>query len=309
MDPMRRVNLSNDTWFCNTPVEVLKIERESQRTALQQWLAEFHPTEDAKYPGRSNAVHRYSQGAQSGYDHLMADIQSDICCHVALFDGRNNLVSGTDGAGCHLVASAAKLTEGPSATQATVGYSVAEVGGLVADTGPAAAATKKAQQAGPAWWETDEHLARAVRQMLQPSYASANPLTPSTTGWCGSNGKSRSESNSSTGVMDRASYSATLGVYDGLIADNAVKAAELGQMMATLPNNSLNEKRTHPASTHGRSRSSLNISADGLQGSLQTPEQRHAAWVAELATRTVGQRQHQILLEAAQTARVTAVRG
>lgn len=258
MDPMRRVNASNDSWFCNTPVEVLKIEREKQRAAEEQWLGQFHPTEDAKYPGRSEAVHRYLWEARCG--HCQEDVSSGnhSCCSAGML--AEQPVSATE----HGEA----FNRTPSAAQASCQSTLVE-------TTATASASITMQAKQPSWWEADEELAKAVRQMLQPSFAPVNP------------GKHTTSSNSAV-VQGRASCSTTLGLYDSLIADNAVKAAELGQQIAVLAN-SPKKKQT----------SSNRAAVSAVQGSLQTPEDRHAVWVAELANRSVRERQHQILLEAA----------
>jgi hypothetical protein len=130
----------------------------------------------------------------------------------------------------------------PEQQQASVTAAVAAECAAARAAAAAAAAMRNAPP--PVWWETDTLLAQRVNQLLQPSLRASSE-----------------------------SYSATLGVYDALLAANAQRAAQL--------------------------QAAGQLQGEVLLQQLQTQEQLHHAWVCELGGRSAAQRLHQALVESA----------
>lgn len=263
------------SWFSHTPVQVLKIEREKQQAAQQAWLAEFHPTEGAKYPDRSANL-RSSRSLQDddvdwspaaagscGRGHAGCSRLEGSCCSSAEsgWDASCSVRYPEDGYVGEMYEAVGDVGDAACSTQVEeqqgglhmssqqekeqAGSVTAAVAAECAAARAAAAAAAAARNAPAApWWQADALLAQRVSQLLQPSQRQAS--------YC---------------------CSATLEVYDALLAANADRAAQLlaaGEMRGEV-----------------------------LLQQLQTPEQLHAAWVSQLRGRSAAQRLQQVLAEAA----------
>lgn len=264
-------NLDHSSWFSYTPVQVLKIEQEKQKAAQEAWLAEFHPSDGAKYPKRSAALYgctapaaanaSVSRRSSSSRDQQAALLrcsqhkQYSQDPRVYALQHPSNLQEvqqlGAQQTQQEQCVEHGQLQQQQGEQKAC---SITDIAAAECAEARAAAAAAAAARAAPkpSWWEADSVLASRVRLLLHPS--------------------TTVEPGSSSNGSSRRNVSATLGVYDSLLAANFNKAVQL--------------------------ESTGNLDGGTLLRQLQTPEEVHATWVEELSSRSVAERQQQVLVEA-----------
>jgi hypothetical protein len=286
------------SWFSHTPVQVLKIEREKQRAAQQAWLAEFHPTEGAKYPNRSAGLHSSMCSMVDSFAGCVGEVAS---CGGKVQAGR--CCSSMDNEGCRQregVCNASTCVLYPDHDDDDTVYGIENAAAGACSSTQGVGQQEDAahhhhhhhhhhhqqqqqqqqededaweQQQGPSVTEAVAAECAAARAAAAAAAAARN--APTAPWWEADELLAQRVKQLLQPSQRQASYccSNTLSMYDALLAANAVTAAQLeaaGQLQGEV-----------------------------LLQQLQTPEQLHAAWVADLRGRSAAQRLQQVLAEAA----------